>query len=296
MGRRLSEHLDYRMGWPNTVAPGRVGDLAFVRFCTPKLSERRSADHEIRAERARFHLRHAEWRTVATTQGEIPTYVFAPEGGGAPKAGVLVVHGWTSEASFMAVIGVQLARAGFRAVLFDQPGHGRSRRERASLIDGSRALLEVAEALGPIRFALAHSMGCLAAALAGGGGAPMARAYPFERYVLIAGPNRFGAVTQEFAATLGLTAAAQRHYERQLERIAHRPIGDLTGARLLAATGRPALLIHSRDDREVRFENAEEIAAACPLAELLALDGFGHRNILHAPPAIRAAISYLARS
>jgi pimeloyl-ACP methyl ester carboxylesterase len=296
MVRRLSQHCDYRTGWPNRLPPARAGDLAFIRFCTPKLSERRAADHDALSKRARFHLRDAEWITVPTTEGDIQTYVFAPDGAAAPKGNVLVVHGWTSEASFMAVIGAQLARAGFRAVLFDQPAHGKNRRERASLIDGTRALFQVAEALGPMRYAVAHSMGCLAVLLAGCGRPLLPGAHPFERFVLISGPNRMSVVTGEFGATLGLSAYAQRQYERRLERIAHRRLADFTGAKLLAATGRPALLIHARDDREVKFACAEEIVTACPLAEVAALDGLGHRNILHAPPAIRAALAYLTRS
>lgn len=276
------------------LPPGLAGDIAYRRFCQPRFSTRRTADHAVLVERARFHLRHARWVEVATTEGQVQAYVFEPDGGVAERGGVLVAHGWTSEASFMAVIAEQLRRAGFRVVMFDQPGHGKSGRERASLIDCSRALLKVAEALGPVRFALTHSMGGLAALLAGEGRAPLARAYPFERYVLISSPNRFGRITGEFADEVGLGEAGRRVYERHLERIAHRPIASFTAANLLAATGRPALVIHARDDFEVGFENAEEIAAACPLAELKAVDGFGHRNILFASPVIRAALSYLA--
>ncbi len=232
---------------------------------------------------------------MPTSEGATQAYVFTPDAGSAAKGNVLVAHGWTSEASFMAVFAEQLRRAGFRVVLFDQPAHGKSTRERASLIDCSRALLQVAEALGPIRFVVAHSMGCLAALLAGEGGAPMPHPYPFERYVLVSGPNKFATMTKEFGETLGLEPAAQRHYERLLERIAHRRIVDFSGARLLAATGRAALILHDRGDHEVPFRNAEEIAAACPKAELMAFDGLGHRNILFAPPVIRAAVAYLTR-
>jgi pimeloyl-ACP methyl ester carboxylesterase len=248
MAPRSSTYQDHRIAWPNRLPPARAGDLAYLRFCTPKLSARRSADHDILVARARFHLRNAAWVRVPTAEGAMQAFVFEPDEPGATKGSILVAHGWTSESSFMAVFAEQLRRAGFRIVLFDQPAHGQSARERASLIDCSRALLQVAEALGPVRFVIAHSMGCLAALLAGEGGAPMPRAYPFER-----------------------------------------------GANLLAATGRPALLIHSRDDQEVLFECAEEIAAAWPRAELMAFDGLGHRNILFAPPVIRAAVAYLTR-
>ncbi|WP_072395533.1 alpha/beta fold hydrolase [Hyphomicrobium sp. CS1GBMeth3] len=276
------------------LPPARAGDLAYMRFCLPKFSTRRSPDHVRLAERARFHLRNARWVRVPTSEGEIQAYVFEPEG--EPQAGVLIAHGWTSEASFMAVFAEQLRRAGFRVVAFDQPGHGKSAQERASLIDCARALLQVAQALGPVQFAVTHSMGGLAALLVGEGGPPLTGSYPFERYVLVSPPNQFSVVTQEFADELHLGAAAARSFERHLERIAHRSVATFTAANLLSATGRPALVIHARDDTEVVFRNAEEIAAACPTAELLAVDGLGHRNILFAPPVIRAALSYLKDS
>jgi len=275
------------------LPPAEAGDQAFDLFCTPRLSSRRSPDHALLAERARFHLRHAEWVRLKTTEGDVQAYVF-DDGDGAPRGSVLIAHGWTSEASFMAVFAEQLRRSGFRVVAFDQPAHGRSGKDRASLIDCSRALLQVAEALGPIRFAVAHSMGGLALLLVGEGRAPMARAYPFERYVLVSVPNAFSAITQEFVAETHLVPAAARAYERRIERIAHRDIASFTTASLLAATGRPALVLHARDDAEVGFFHAEEIVATCPKAELKAFDGLGHRNILFAPPVIRAAISYLS--
>jgi len=274
------------------LPPALAGDLAYRRFCQPRFSTRRSADHATLAERARFHLRNAEWVRVPTSEGAVQAYVFAPEG--ESRGGVLIAHGWTSEASFMAVFAEQLRRAGFRVVAFDQPGHGLSEKRRASLIDCARALQQVADALGPVQLAVAHSMGGLAILLAGEGGPPLGKATPFERYVLVSSPNRLSTITQEFADELGLGPAAQRAYERHLERIAHRSIASFTVSRLLAATGRPALVIHARDDHEVPFGNAEEIVAACPRAMLQSFDGLGHRNILLAPPVIRAGISYLS--
>jgi hypothetical protein len=37
------------------------------------------------------------------------------------------------------------------------------------------------------------------------------------------------------------------------------------------------------------------MAAAIPGAQVHALDGLGHRAILYAPPAVRAAAAFLAR-
>jgi pimeloyl-ACP methyl ester carboxylesterase len=274
--------------------PGIWGALACRRFCTPLISRQRSHDHDALVERARFHLRNATPLRVATSQGDIQAYILEPSG--KPNdASVLLVHGWTGEASFMSAFAEHLHRRGFRVVLLDFPAHGKSDGKHTSLIGCAHAVREVAEALGPVSYVVAHSLGGLAALLAGGGGRPMPRSYPFEGYVLVATPNRFSDVTRRFSAEQGLSSAAQRVYEHRLERLAHRRIVDFTGVNLLAATSRPALLLHSRDDSEVSFADALQIAADCPASQLRPYDGLGHRKILYAPPVVHAATSYLVR-
>jgi pimeloyl-ACP methyl ester carboxylesterase len=206
-----------------------------------------------------------------------------------------MVHGWTGEASFMSAFAEHLRRRGFRAVLFDCPAHGKSTRKRTSLIACAHAVREVAEALGPIHFVVAHSLGGLAALLAGGGRRPMPRPYHFMAFVLVSVPNQFSMVTTKFAREQGLTPAAQLSYERRLERLAHCRITNFTGANLLAAASRPALLLHAVDDAEIPFENAEQLAKCGVCTELQAFDGLGHRKILYAPPVVRAATTYLTR-
>lgn len=295
MVRRLDPHPPTDFAELCVRAPALAGDLAYKRFCTPRLSERRSADHDALTARARHHLRNAEWRSIQTTVGRIQAFIFEPDRAPLGKS-VLIAHGWTSESSFMTVFAEPIRRAGYRVVMFDQPAHGLSAGERASLIDCARALLDVSEALGPFDGVVAHSMGCLAALLAGEGGPPMPGRTALGRYVLVACPNRFLDVTREFGEGLGLNAEAQRVYERHLERIAHRTIASFTGANLLAATDAPALLIHARDDAEVKFSCAEEIAELCPRAGIKAFDGLGHRMILYATPAARAAVAFLNAS
>ncbi len=193
------------------MAPALAGDLAYRRFCLPRYSTRRSPDHVRLADRARFHLRNASWVRVPTTEGDVQAYVFEPEGGRA-HAGVLIAHGWTSEASFMAVFAEQLRRAGFRVVAFDQPAHGRSAQPRASLIDCARALLQVAEALGPLRFAVTHSMGGLAALLVGEGGiAWQARETALERDLAVPTAWLFGPAAHGLPTELAAAADHRVH-------------------------------------------------------------------------------------
>jgi pimeloyl-ACP methyl ester carboxylesterase len=276
--------------------PEKLGEIAFQRFRVPRFSRYRSADHEELVARARFHLRNAVATRLKVGAGELQAYVFEPE---VPwnGASILLVHGWTAEASFMTVFAEHLRKRGFRVVLFDMPAHGRSLPESASLVDCAHAVREVAQALGPIEFVLAHSLGGMAALLAGGGSRPMPHGYDFKAFVLVAMPNHYLGVLRAFGQDEALPPAAQGAYERRLEAVLQRRIIDFTGVNLLAEAGKPALLMHSRDDADIAFAEAEEMMAAeLTGLELQAFDDLGHRKILYAPPAIRAASAFFVRA
>lgn len=274
--------------------PTVAGARAFRRFCTPSLSSHRASDHDLLVERSRFHLRSAQRVLVPTIAGPVQAYAFAPV---EPRTGssVLLVHGWTGEASFMSAPADFFRRRGFRSVLVDLPAHGDCQRTRASLFDCARAIADVAAALGPFEIAFGHSVGALALLVAAGGLAPMHRKADFVGLVLVAPPDRFQDVTRRFGTEAGLDARAQRGFERRLERLARRPIAAFTGGRLLAEADRPALIIHARDDAEVPFDDGARIAAAYGRAELMAVDGLGHRAILYAPTVARAAHGFATR-
>ena len=273
------------------LPPALAGDVAFRIFCTPELSQHRTPDHEILTARARFHLRHARWSAVDTPAGEVQTYVFEPDG--VARGTVMLVHGWTSEAAFMTAFMEPLRRSGLRVVAFDFPAHGLSPGRRTNLADCARAMLAVCEHYGPIDAVVAHSFGGFVSLLVAEGGPPLGRAHPIGRFVLIACPNKLSEVTRNFGAALNLSIEAQRVYERHLERVGHRSVADFSAAELLRGTDAPVLIVHGRQDDEVTFRNAEDIAAARPSARLLPFDGLGHRNVLFAPPVFRAVMHEL---
>lgn len=290
--RKLIETLDYEA--LSRTAPARAGDLAYLRFCTPKLSERRAANHGELTTRARFHLRHADWGWIETPVGPIRSYTFAPQNKPA-RGDVLIVHGWTSEASFMAVIAEQVRRQGFRATLIDCPAHGLSPATRTSLVACAHAVGAALETLPTPRHIIAHSMGCLAALMALEGRPPMKVQTSADRLVLISSPDQFQEVTLEHGQHLGLNAYAQRVFERHLERIAFRDIAAFRASALLASLNIPTLLAHGGEDEEVLPRCSTYIATACPSAELKIFHGLEHRRVLFAPPVIRAALSFLTR-
>ncbi len=55
----------------------------------------------------------------------------------------------------------------------------------------------------------------------------------------------------------------------------------------------PTLVIHDRDDKEVRWEDGAAIAGAWPGAQLATTSGLGHRRILQDPVVIRRIADFI---
>lgn len=103
----------------------------------------------------------------------IPVTVYALPQTDTARPVVLVAHGFAGSQTLMAPYAVSLARAGFLAVTFDYPGHGRNPRPlpgdledldllEAALLDTMEAVSRYARALdgaGPGFAVLGHSMG-----------------------------------------------------------------------------------------------------------------------------------------
>jgi hypothetical protein len=274
---------------------GLAGDAAFRLFCLPELSHYRAANHSQLAARARFHLRNARWRRIATPTVDIQAYIFEPDRRVALGT-VLVVHGWTAEASFMTALAEPIRRAGYRVVLFDLPAHGLSGNRSTNLIECARATAIIGGQFGPLSAIVAHSFGGMISLVAAEGEPPMPYALATPRIVLVASPNRLPEVTGGFAERWGLDRAGRRAFEARLERISGRPLNCFTVVKLLRTTGCQALVVHDREDHEVSFRCAEEIVSQAGGAELLPYAGFGHRNILFAPPVARTIVSYLLKA
>jgi pimeloyl-ACP methyl ester carboxylesterase len=193
--------------------------------------------------------------------------------GHGPGAPVLLAHGWEGTADDLAPIGDALAAAGFRAVAFDMPAHGRSPGRRATLRDMARAVRGVADRLGPLAAVVAHSLGAAAALLALRDGLDARAA------VLVAPPGHPEPFLRGFTRALGLGPARDPGVLREIER----RVGPMerfdarTAARALAI---PGLVLHDLGDRQVPFENGVAIAESWAGSELRAVEGLGHRRLL----------------
>ena len=214
-GQRLSQ-----------LPSGIAGDIAFRIFCTPELSHYRAPNHIQLAERARFHLRNARWQRVSTPVADLQAYIFDPDRDDALGT-VLVVHGWTGEASFMTAIAEPIRRAGFRVVLFDLPAHGLSGASSTNLIECARATAVIGREFGPLTAIVAHSFGGMISLVAAEGHPPIPYALKTPSVVLVAKSQSVVGSDRRIWRALGIDgrgAARVRTAARTRRRAFTRPI------------------------------------------------------------------------
>ncbi len=258
------------------ASPALAGRLAGRLFLTPPRHERPAREHAL-LEFARPVLLRTERRE------RLAGWAFGDDA--APA--VLLVHGWGGRGAQLGAYVSPLVARGRRVVAFDQLGHGDSDGRRNSLLGFARTIAQVVRLLGPVDGLVAHSLGAGASVLALAAGAPVGRA------VLVASPSRPDQAVARFAAYFGLDEAAREEMGRDIAR----RIGagwdsvDILGhaPRLTA----PLRLYHDRDDVEVPWAEAAELAAAAPEATLVTTTGLGHRRILHDAGVVEEAVRFL---
>jgi pimeloyl-ACP methyl ester carboxylesterase len=256
-----------------SVAPGVAARWAETIFCTPPRNEPRSGEEAFLASGRRFNVRSEGQTLAAWAWGAGPT--------------VVLVHGWGSRAGRFGPLTTALAQSGFRVVAFDAPAHGRSTGRFASLPEFARALRAVSDEVGQVFAVVGHSLGGAAATLA------LRDGLAVERVVLMAAPADVTRFSTAFADHLRLPPGARAVMRRNLEVRLQARWDDLhlpTMARTLRA---PVLVVHDREDADVSFLHAEEIAAAWPGARLVATTGLGHRGLLRDAGVVRETVAFL---
>lgn len=277
------------------IAPGLTGRVAFKAFCTPPRPKqgpnRRPAVKSIGA-----RLDGATRVSVPYPCGSVAAHLFEPvaDGRGEPAPSVILLHGWSGEAAFMSAFVAPLLRAGFRVVAFDLPAHGQSTGVELNLPIGVASLAAVARAFAPVHAIVAHSFGGSIALAALAGTVPAQPRVSAERLAMICPPASMAEVTRWFGTTIGLGQSGQRALEARIHHVAGVPVTAFEGADQLARFGKPTLLLHCRDDREVPFAHAEELAGAGPFVRLEALQGLGHRRILQSRHVAAAVADFVA--
>ncbi|HEX5513379.1 MAG TPA: alpha/beta hydrolase [Gammaproteobacteria bacterium] len=202
---------------------------------------------------------------------------------------VLLVHGWDSRASHLGLFVESLLADGYRVAAFDAPAHGDSEGSHSNVVDIGRAVLEVAEQLGPLDTVVGHSVGSPACLYA------FAQGLRVGASVHLAGPSSLKRVLGRFAAMCRLPDDQLTLLQQLMAEQIGAPLDAMELENLAAGLRHPALLLHDPDDREVPFSESQILHAAWPQSVLQPMPGTGHRRIVRDNAAIEASVRFLSQ-
>jgi len=258
------------------IAPQKTIARAVELFCKPSGEARRRATKADDAGAGSFVLRSGPHELHVYQWGDPSTEPY-----------VLIAHGWSDFALRFVPLVQALRQQGYAVVTFDQPGHGRSSGDTATLPEFARCIAAVGAHFGRAAAVVGHSMGGAAAAIA------LHEGLAADRAVLVAPPADLAAAVDRFAGFVGLATCLYDPLHRALEERASVRFVDLEAHRSVAEIDRPALIVHDIGDREVPWEEGERYARYWPASRMLTTTGLGHNRILGDAGVIDAAIRFL---
>ena len=264
-GFRLASHL----------VPGVAIRSAARLMITPMRSSR---------ERARVAAGQAVTREIQVGKHKLAVYTW---GNPLEQPYVLFAHGWSSFGMRIAPWVDSLVASGWAVVSFDQQAHGLSSGTRATAPDFADNLVAVATRFGPAAGVIAHSLGAAATMRA------LLRGLDAERVVLIAPAADMVAATHRFARIIGLAEYLCAGLIRLFETRTAVSFDALQAHRNVGQVGKPLLVVHDLEDREVPWEEGERCVRHASDGRLLSTTGLGHHRILVDQQVIANSLRFL---
>jgi len=227
----------------------------------------------------------AEQKTIKDSHGDISTYLWgAPE---APK--VVLVHGWEGRATQLYKFIDPILSQGFSVLAFDGPAHGDSDGKQTTLPKFAEVLKEVCQKNNDIRYVVAHSFGCGAAAIAINNG------LKFEKAAFISSPYSVENVVNKFGEFLRIPkkSVSMMHEIMESERWHNMLRAKLSFETLGSGLNFPTLFIHDKNDKYVPFNDGLSASNECQNSEFIVTEKLGHNKILLRKNVVENVMTHL---
>lgn len=207
---------------------------------------------------------------------------------------IYLVHGWGGWRGQLGSFVDPLVSRGYRAIAFDMPSHGDSAPgalgpRQSTLAEFADALTAVIAHHGPPAGVIGHSLGCAATAVAVRDGVSV------PRLAFVSPTVQPISLTHAMADGLGFGGRIHMRMIRRLESLVGRPMSDFDLLAMADEVPMPrTLVVHDRADRDVPYEEADQLVATWPRADLVSTSGLGHRRILRDPDVVGLVATFIA--
>ncbi len=204
---------------------------------------------------------------------------------------VLLVHGWNGRGTQMGGVAEKLVAAGYRAIAFDAPGHGRTPGNYSTIFRIVDAVNAINKEIGPIKGVVTHSFGAMVITRA------LREQLDTDRVVCINPATQLSFLKESFYGMLHIAPATKQAFEKLLEENHSADIENVISADLNARElSVPALIIHDKDDSEVPWQQGEILSKAWPGAHFIQTQGLGHTRGLRDSEVIARVVNFISNA
>lgn len=188
---------------------------------------------------------------------------------------ISLIHGWESRASaFHKWIPIFLDH-GFQVMGWDGPAHGNSPGERTTAIEMAHGFAEDMREMGhTLQGVVGHSLGGVVVGLL-----PRFALLP-PKVAIISAPSSIQGVFDRYHDQIRLQSRAREYFIRKIVKQTGVNLHEGSLVNNDLSTDSQTLVIHDIGDREVPFEDFQELQRAWKQGQFVATEGLGHRRIL----------------
>lgn len=248
------------------ISTKKAADFTFYMF-------QRTQPRKMLADEVDFY-NSTEFISIPSLIEPIRIYTKGPEDGEL----FILLHGWNSNLARLADIVSVLVSRGYRCVLFDMPGHGKSKLKRTNLKVNSIVFKTVLEYLNPKQKfnVLTHSFGSMVASYT------LADTnYSIDRLIYLTVLDRFEPIFIELKKRLNLSQAVYDLVVEKAEKLLGEPITNLE---MLERTKRVNFkrlsLFHDKYDKILPVTFSQKLATGINNTKLFEYERIGHSRML----------------
>jgi pimeloyl-ACP methyl ester carboxylesterase len=194
---------------------------------------------------------------------------------------ILLIHGWAGRFSQFGNM-IEAIEADYPELLeeytitgFNAVSHRGAEGKRTLMPEIAACILQVAQHLGKVDVALAHSLGSNATMYA-----IQRLGAPIKRQVLIAPPGRISAMVGLFCDAIGFNRAVHAQIVENLKAKFGEDFDLFSAPELAPSNTIPTLVFHDVDDRDTPISLGREVGEKMANGTYIETSGLGHRRIL----------------
>lgn len=270
--------MQFAFGTLGRVFPRLFANIALKFFATPRKKARHKVSDKI--------LEQAKISDILIGGNMLKVY----EWGDGEKT-ILLVHGWESRGTGLRSFVPNLVKEGYKVVAFDAPGHGDSSGTRLYLKDYGSAISAIYHKYGNVKGIICHSFGGAGVAYA------MTQIDPemsIKSLVLVGVPSAISYPVYNALRTMNAPPAVQKYFIAGLEKLGGVKIEEMTFEKLNKKMKvEQILVIHDKQDKQVKFEEGEKIVKHWQNAELQVTDGFGHFRLIKSEQVVNRVTNFI---